>query len=199
MNILLLAPHADDVELGCGATVARFVEEGANLLWVVFTDEQELNEEHMEAIKEIGVKNGSHLAFDFTLRQLSERRQEALDRLVVLNSKFKPDLVIGPSLNDFHQDHQVVANEMVRAFKNSSSIICYELPWNHIAFDVQLLTKLTASHMEAKLKMLGKFKSEVAVRGRYFSKELMYGIASLRGSQAGTEYSEAFEVLRWIL
>lgn len=199
MNILLLAPHADDVELGCGATVARFIEEGHNLLWVVFTDEQELNEEHMEAFKEIGVKNGSHLAFDFTLRQLPERRQEVLDRLVALNSEFKPDLVIGPSLNDFHQDHQVVANEMVRAFKTNASIICYELPWNHISFDVQFLTKLTAKHMQAKLNMLGKFKSERTVRGRYFSKELVYGMASLRGSQAGTEYAEAFEVLRWLL
>lgn len=199
MNILLLAPHADDVELGCGASVARFVEEGHNLLWVVFTDEQELNREHMEAIKEIGMKNGSHLAFDFTLRQLPERRQEALDRLVALNSEFKPDLVIGPSLNDFHQDHQVMANEMVRAFKTNASIICYELPWNHISFDVQLLTKLNVRHMKAKLRMLGKFKSELTVRERYFSKELMYGMASLRGSQAGTEYAEAFEVLRWVL
>lgn len=199
MNILLLAPHADDVELGCGATVARFVEEGHNLLWVVFTDEQELNCEHMEAIKEIGVKNGSHLALDFTLRQLPDQRQEVLDRLVALNSEFNPDLVIGPSLNDFHQDHQVVANEMVRAFKTNASIICYELPWNHISFDVQFLTKLTAKHMQAKLRMLGKFKSELNVRGRYFSKELVYGMASLRGSQAGTEYAEAFEVLRWVL
>jgi len=199
MNMLLLAPHADDVELGCGATVARFIEEGANLLWVVFTDEQELNHEHMKAIKEVGVKDSSHLAFDFTLRQLPEQRQEVLDHLVALNSEFKPDLVIGPSLNDFHQDHQVVANEMVRAFKNSSSIICYELPWNHIAFDVQFLMKLNVRHMKAKLRMLGKFKSELTMRGRYFSKELVYGIASLRGSQAGTEYAEAFEVLRWVL
>jgi len=199
MNILLLAPHADDVELGCGATVARFVEEGHSILWVVFTDEPTLNREHMEASEEIGLKSISRLAFDFTLRHLSERRQEELDRLVALNSEFKPDLVIGPSLNDFHQDHQVVANEMVRAFKNSSSVICYELPWNHIAFNVQLLMKLDARHMRAKLKMLRKFKSEVAVRGKYFSKELTYGIASLRGSQAGTEYAEAFEVLRWVL
>lgn len=199
MNILLLAPHADDVELGCGATVARFVKEGHNLLWVVFTDEQELNREHMEAIKEIGVKNGSHLAFDFTLRQLSERRQEALDRLVALNSKFKPDLVIGPSLHDFHQDHQVVANEMVRAFKTSASIICYELPWNHISFDVQLLTKLNGQHVQAKVNMLEKFKSELVVRAEYFSPQLMRGMALLRGSQAGTAYAEAFEVLRWVL
>lgn len=199
MNILLLAPHADDVELGCGATVARFVEEGHNLLWVVFTDEQPLNHEHMEAIKEIGIKIGSHLALDFTLRRLSDRRQEALDHLSRLNSEFKPDLVVGPSLHDFHQDHQVVANEMVRAFKTSASIICYELPWNHISFDVQLLMKLSARHVQTKVSMLGKFESELIVRGRYFSGELVRGMVLLRGTQAGTEYAEAFEVLRWIL
>lgn len=199
MNILLLAPHADDVELGCGATVARFVEEGHKLLWVVFTNEKTLNAEHVKATEEIGLKDGSRLALDFTLRRLSDRRQEALDCLIRLNSEFKPDLVVGPSLHDFHQDHQVVANEMVRAFKTSASIICYELPWNHISFDVQLLAKLSARHVEAKTKMLEKFESELVVRGKYFSGELMRGMALLRGTQAGTEYAEAFEVLRWVL
>ena len=199
MNILLLAPHADDIELGCGATIARFIEEGHNILWVVFTDEAILNREHVEATEEVGLKSDSRLAFDFILRQLSDRRQEALDRLVALNSKFKPDLVIGPSLHDFHQDHQVVANEMVRAFKTSASIICYELPWNHISFDVQLLTKLKGQHVQAKVNMLGKFKSELVVRAKYFSPQLMRGMALLRGSQAGTAYAEAFEVLRWVL
>ena len=199
MNILLLAPHADDVELGCGATVARFIEEKHNLLWIVFTDEQPLNSEHVKATEVMGLKNESLRALDFTLRHLSNRRQEVLECLVTLNSEFKPDLVVGPSLNDFHQDHQVVANEMVRAFKTSASIICYELPWNHISFDVQLLAKLTNRHIETKMKMLEKFGSELVVRGRYFSEKLMRGVALLRGTQAGTEYAEAFEVLRWIL
>ena len=199
MNILLLAPHADDVELGCGATVARFVEEGHNLLWVVFTDEQPLNSEHVKATEEIGLKDESRLAWDFTLRRLSDQRQEALELLVGINSEFKPDLVVGPSLHDFHQDHQAVANEMVRAFKTSCSIICYELPWNHVSFDVQLLTKLSNRHVQAKARMMEKFGSELVVRGRYFSEELMRGMALLRGTQAGTEYAEAFEVLRWVL
>jgi len=199
MNILLLAPHADDVELGCGATVARFVEEGHNILWVVFTDEQPLNDEHVKATEEIGLKDESRLAWDFKLRWLSDRRQEALELLVGLNAKFKPNLVVGPSLHDFHQDHQVVANEMVRAFKTSASIICYELPWNHVSFDVQLLTKLKDRHMQTKVKMLKKFESELVVRSRYFSGELMRGMALLRGTQAGTKYAEAFEVLRWVL
>jgi len=199
MNILLLAPHADDIELGCGATVARFFEEGHKLLWIVFTDEQPLNDEHIKATEVIGLKDDSRLAFNFTLRQLSDRRKEVLERFVELNHEFKPDLVVGPSLHDFHQDHQVVANEMVRAFKTNASIICYELPWNHISFDVQLLTKLTNRHIETKVKMLEKFESELVMRGRYFSEELMRGIALLRGTQAGTEYAEAFEVLRWVL
>ena len=199
MNILLLAPHADDIELGCGATVARFADEGHNLLWVVFTDEQPLNNEHVKATEEIGLKDESRLAWDFKLRQLSNRRQEVLEWLIKLNYEFKPDLVVGPSLHDFHQDHQVVANEMIRAFKSSCSIICYDLPWNHVSFDVQLLTKLDGQHVEAKIKMLEKFKSEFVVRAKYFSPQLMRGMALLRGTQAGTAYAEAFEVMRWLL
>jgi len=38
MKILLLAPHDDDVELGCGATVAKFIEERHDILWVVLEE-----------------------------------------------------------------------------------------------------------------------------------------------------------------
>jgi LmbE family N-acetylglucosaminyl deacetylase len=34
-NILILSPHTDDAELGCGGGIAKFVEEGHKILWVV--------------------------------------------------------------------------------------------------------------------------------------------------------------------
>ena len=36
-NILVLAPHTDDGELGCGGTIARFIEEGAVVHYVAFS------------------------------------------------------------------------------------------------------------------------------------------------------------------
>ena len=37
MKYLLLAPHTDDVELGCGGTVKKLLSQGHDLYWVVFS------------------------------------------------------------------------------------------------------------------------------------------------------------------
>ena len=199
MKILLLAPHADDVELGCGATIARFVEERHDILWVVIAPVDTLNAEHMSIAEDLGLKRSKCPYFHFDVRHIFERRQELLENLFVIRSSFNPDLVIGPSLNDLHQDHRTVAEEMARAFKNSCSVICYELPWNHISFDVQLLVKLEKRHVEKKLQMAGKFISQFSIRGSYFSEDFVRGLSAVRGIQLGSEYAEAFEIIRWVI
>lgn len=199
MKILLLAPHADDVELGCGATVARFVEERHDILWAVFAPVEMLNAEHLSVIQELGLEKSKCPYFHFNTRHIFERRQELLENLLAIKSGFSPDLVIGPSLNDLHQDHRTVAEEMARAFKNYCSIICYEMPWNHISFEVQLLVKLKRRHIDKKMQMLSKFKSQLPIRGRYFSEEFNRGLSAVRGIQLGSEYAEAFEIIRWVV
>ena len=37
MKYLLLAPHTDDIELGCGGTVVKLLEDGNEIHWVVFS------------------------------------------------------------------------------------------------------------------------------------------------------------------
>jgi LmbE family N-acetylglucosaminyl deacetylase len=199
MKILLLAPHADDIELGCGATVARFAEENHDILWIVIAPVELLNSEHLLAVEEVELKKSKCPYFQFDIRCIFERRKELRESFFSLKSSFIPDLVIGPSLNDLHQDHQTVAEEMVRAFKNSCSVICYELPWNHISFNAQLLVRLEKRHVDKKLQMLKKFKSQIPIRGKYFSEKLVRGLSAVRGIQLGSEYAEAFEVVRWVL
>lgn len=199
MNVLFLAPHPDDIEMGCGATAAKFVEEKHKILWIVFTSHKNLSTENMEAIRIIGLNEKDCLSLDFETRQLPEYRKEILDFLITVKSAFKPELIVGPSLNDCHQDHRVVAEEMMRAFKTSSSIICYELPWNHIRFDTQLFVHLEERHVEKKVDMLKKFKSQQSIRMVKFSEEFIRGLIAVRGSQADVKYAEAFEVLRWML
>jgi LmbE family N-acetylglucosaminyl deacetylase len=122
-----------------------------------------------------------------------------LEELIKIKESFSPDLIIGPSLNDFHQDHQTVASEMVRAFKTNASIICYEMPWNHISFNSQLFVRLEKRHIERKLSLLNHYKSQLEMKRSYFSPEFIYGLAKTRGVQCNSEYAEAFEVLRWIM
>ncbi len=88
---------------------------------------------------------------------------------------------------------------MIRAFKTSASIICYELPWNHVTFSTQLFIKLKEKHINEKIKILSFYKSQILRGRRYFNPEFIKGLARARGVQCNGEYAEAFEVVRWIL
>ncbi|GAH89550.1 unnamed protein product, partial [marine sediment metagenome] len=190
MKLLILSPHTDDAELGCGGSIAKFVEEGYEILWVVFsTAEESLPEglskditkkEFLSVIKGLNLKEENYKIFNFKVRNLHEYRQDILNELINIREEFKPQMVVGPSINDYHQDHQVVVYEMIRAFKTSSSIICYELPWNHITFSTQLFVKLKKAHIVKKHRILKRYKSQLIKESPYFSEEYIYGLAKTR-------------------
>lgn len=206
-KILLLSPHTDDVELGCGGSVAKFIEQGDEILWTAFSVAEDslpegmpkdtLAREFEKVIAAYGLGKEQHEVLGFRVRHMSERRQDVLDHLVELRSRFSPDIVIGPSVHDYHQDHQVVANEMVRAFKSSASIISYELPWNNVRFDDQLFVTLEEEHMAKKWEALQMYRSQLVKERGYFESEFIYGMARMHGVQCNHRYAEAFEVVRW--
>jgi LmbE family N-acetylglucosaminyl deacetylase len=206
--IIILSPHTDDAELGCGGTIVRMMWEGMNIHWFVFSTAEDslpkdlpqntLHNEFIEVTQKIGLSTDNYEIFNYQVRNLPEHRQEILEILVRIKKEINPGLVIGPSLNDYHQDHLVIANEMIRAFKSSSSIISYELPWNHITFSNQMFFRLNKKHIEKKIELLSSYKSQLIKNRAYFSGEFIYGLAKTRGIQIDCEYAEAFEVIRWI-
>ncbi len=200
-KVIVLAPHADDAELGCGGTIARMIEAGVDLTLVAFStpagvpravieSEANLARETMRVLKD------NLEIWDYEVRTMSERRQEILDRLVKLNAERKPDLVLMPSLHDLHQDHQTVANEALRAFK-MRSILGYELPWNHLSFNTAAFVPLEERHIERKVLSCLSYISQM---GRpFFDADFIRGLARTRGCQIGQRFAEAFEVVRWII
>jgi len=209
MKVLVLSPHTDDAELGCGGTIIKLLEGGNEIFWIVFSTAEDslpaglpkdtLKREYFDVLKALGLKEDNCKVFDFKVRNLDNYRQEILEDLIKTRNEYHPDVVLGPSLNDLHQDHQVVAHEMVRAFKTTSSIICYELPWNHISFNTQCFIKLKKNQVEKKCEILKNYQSQFIKGKPYFSKEYIYGLAKARGIQCNSEYAEAFEVVRWML
>ena len=206
-KILVLSPHTDDAELGCGGSLSKFFSQGHEILWVCFSTAEEslpqdfppnaLKKEFEEVLSYLGLDKKNSLIMDYKVRKLSEVRQEVLENLVNIRKSFIPDIVIGPSLNDFHQDHGVVAQEMIRAFKTSCSILCYEIPWNHVEFKTQFFVKLNESQIESKLKKLECYKTQLVAKRNYFTKDFIKGLARVRGAQINHDFAEAFEVVRW--
>ena len=204
--ILILAPHTDDGEFGCGASIAKFVEQGKEVYYAAFSLAEEsvpvqfpkniLETEVKAATKELEIKPENLLLYKYKVRHFAYYRQEILEDLVKLNKKVKPDLVFMPCLQDLHQDHSTIAMEGLRAFKRTS-ILGYEIPWNNMNFATQCFITFDEEHLNKKLKALDCYNSQ---KGKnYASEEFIRSLARTRGTQIGVKYAEVFEVIRWIL
>lgn len=196
MKILVLSPHTDDGELGCGGAIARWVKEGNEVYYAFFSDceTEGIIKECYGALGVLGVKADRILPHQYERRVFSDFRQAILDRMIELDEMYEFDLVVCPSLKDKHQDHLVVAEEAVRAFK--CSLICYEHPWNTPQFDARVFVELSEEQVEKKLRALREYKSQI--HRPYFG-DYMLNLARVNGLKCGTKYAEAFECIRWTI
>ncbi len=204
--ILLLSPHTDDGELGCGASVAKFIEEGKRVIYVAFSACEQsvlpqfpkdiLIQEVKQATAELGIKPEDLLLNRFEVRTFNYHRQEILDILIQLRERFKPDTVFIPSLNDIHQDHKTIAEEALRAFK-FINIFSYELPWNNLNFQTCAFEVVYERHVKAKVKALEKYQSQA--HRPYANEEFLRSQLRMRGVQVARQYAEVFEAVRLVM
>jgi len=205
-KILILAPHTDDGELGCGGSISRFIDNHSEVFYATFSWAEDsvpdglpkdiLLTEVREATETLGIDDAHLMIFDYPVRKFSDHRQEILEDLVTLNRDIHPDIVFMPAQNDLHQDHGVIVNEGLRAFRYTS-IFGYELPRNNITFDTTAFIRLEEHHVITKIEALKCYESQKSKR--YFDPKFIRGLAKTRGVQIDTDYAEAFTALRWVL
>lgn len=201
---LFLAPHTDDVELGCGATLARAVEQADTVDVAVFSTATEslpegsspdrLKNEFLKAMEEYRIPPERLHIHNYTVRRLNYSRQDVLEDLVRLRQTIQPNIVLTPSGSDVHQDHQVLHNESLRAFK-TVTMLGYELPWNHFHFESRVFVSVTPEQIALKMRALQAYKSQFEKNRGYFDEEFIRGLARVRGVQQGVSYAEAFELI----
>jgi len=201
---LVLAPHTDDGEFGCGGTIARLVREGCAVRYVAFSDCKEsvpagfpldiLSKEMKAATAILGLTD-VHL-LDYKVRYFDTERQRILEDLIKIKREYQPDVVFTPCTTDFHQDHSTISNESIRAFKDIT-ILGYELPWNNLTLPSTSIIKLTDEDVEKKIEAIAQYKSQL---GRaYSSSEFLRAQALTRGTRIRAPYAEAYEMIRFIL
>lgn len=205
-NVLVLAPHTDDGELGAGATIHKLIGQGCNVDYVAFSaaedsvpegfDKDVLRTEVLNATSKLGIHKDNVTVLSYKVRTLPSNRQQVLDDLIKIRKKKDYDIVLTPSSMDIHQDHKTVTEEAIRAFKQKT-ILGYELIWNNLTSASTCFIKLTADNVKAKSSAMNEYKSQ---QGRdYTSPEFINSLARTRGVQIGTQYAECFEVIRLVI
>ncbi|MFZ2322561.1 MAG: PIG-L deacetylase family protein [Ignavibacteriaceae bacterium] len=204
-KILVLAPHTDDGEFGCGASIARFLKEGVEIYYAAFSLAEEsvppqfpkniLETEVKKATGVLGIKPENLLIYRYRVRHFAYHRQEILEDLVKLEKELHPDLVFMPALHDLHQDHTTIANEGLRAFKKTS-ILAYEMPWNNLNFATQAFITFDEEQLNLKIAALDCYESQK--KRTYANEDFIRSLAITRGVQISKKFAEVFEVVRWI-
>lgn len=205
-TVLVLAPHTDDGELGCGGTIARFIEEGKEVYYVAFSicktslpdgfPPNQLEMELKKAMNTYGIDENKLYIFDYPVREFWSFRQNILDSMIEIGRKICPNIVLAPSKHDIHQDHIVIAEEAYRAFKKTT-LLSYEIPWNNLSFNNQAFVKLEKRHIENKIKAISCYETQ---KNRPYTKpDFTFSQAKMHGVQVGCEYAEVFELVRWVI
>lgn len=202
--VLVLAPHTDDAEFGCGGTIAKLVQQDCDVRVAIFSScsnldteqnpySKELISEMRLALDTLSVPEKHTYLFDYPVRNFDRHRQSILDQMILLRQLIDPALVFLPSTHDTHQDHQVICQEGFRSFK-MSSLLGYELTWNNLEFSPGLFVELNEYHVSQRIKALNLYKSQAS---RYYSDpEAQRSMLRFRGVQINSTYAEAFEVVR---
>lgn len=203
---LVLAPHTDDGEIGCGGTIAKLIEDGTRVYYATFSVCEDsvpagfpkdiLEKEVKAATQTLGIAAADLRIYKYPVRRFNEFRQNILEDLIHLRDDVQPDIVFMPCESDAHQDHHVIAEEGFRAFKRSS-IFCYEIVWNSVSMQATGFVTLQQHHVDKKIEAILQYSSQRTIRS-YMNRSFFESLAIVRGAQIGSKYAEAFEVKRWI-
>jgi LmbE family N-acetylglucosaminyl deacetylase len=186
-NILAIGAHPDDIELGCGGSIAKFVEAGVRVRALVLTEGKKGNRHNVSRIDEtrkalelLGVKD--IFTEDYPDTRLHERLTDLIECIEGHVREMKPERVYTMFQHDQHQDHRTVFQASVVACRGVGQVLCYETPSSLGEFQPKLFESIEG-FLDRKVTALGLHISQ---RDRFYTQpEAMRTLALFRGLQLG--------------
>jgi LmbE family N-acetylglucosaminyl deacetylase len=198
--VLAIGAHPDDIELGCGATLALFAAAGVQAHGVVVSggavggDHAARLTEAGDGARVLGLRSVMVLGHHDT--RLFDEESAILADVEAAIHRTRPSIVITHSEHDHHQDHVAVHRAVLRAARRIPTVLCFESPSATGAFAPTVYTDVTRG-IEQKLTAIGMHRSQLAKP--YMTADRIRGLASFRGSQARVGLAESFESVRTLL
>ena len=220
-NVLIVAPHADDEILGCGATIAKYVEENNDVYVVVLTnanlgDKKRFTASYIKkvrkeckssnnflGVKKVIFKNLPAPKLDqFPLYKIADTLKEIIE-------KYKINILFVPHYGDLHIDHQLVFEASIIASRpvdnvKVKKILSYEtlsetewgLPLKFKRFQPNYFNIINSNQLNKKLKAFKFYISQLKSKNHPRTIDSIKSLAQYRGSIVGYEYCEAFNIIR---
>lgn len=220
MNVVVIAPHADDEVLGCGGTVAAHSAAGDHVTIVLLTRGnpdifpadliERVRQELKEAHKVLGVRE--QVLMDFPAPGLDTIPPYIVaDRLRQVIQTARPQLVYTPFGGDAHSDHKAAYEATLVATRPIGGcpvtrVLCYETlsetEWGdvltHNAFVPNVFRDI-AGHLETKLKAMACYKTQLREAPHPRNLDVIRMLAHVRGASCGLHAAETFCLVREII
>lgn len=221
MTVLVIAPHPDDEVLGCGATIKKYTDSGAEVVLCIVTDAytpdwtQEFIEKRKQEINNstavLGIKEVIFLNLP-TVKLDTIGQKELNDKISEAVKKVNPEIVFIPFFGDINKDHKLVSESALVALRpkpdsSFKKVFYYEvLSETEWAKPPQKLEDVflpnyyedISDYLEDKLKAMQCYKSELKEYPHPRSLEGIKILANKRGMECGVKSAEAFMLIREI-
>jgi LmbE family N-acetylglucosaminyl deacetylase len=207
MNILAIGAHFDDVELGCGGTLAKHVQKGDQVYIYVATvsgysnyaQEQVRSNDlaREEGIKAAGILGAELICGQFATLRLEFTDDLNIDILRIIEEKNIEQLYCH-WIGDIHHDHAALARASLHAGRHIKRILMYRSNWYHspMNFRGDFYVDITET-WDLKVKAIMAHESEYQRVGEkwvhFFRNE-----TENAGQRIGVKYAEIFEVVKWL-
>lgn len=205
-GIIAIGAHPDDIELGCGASLAKLANQGRDIFAIVLSNGSEGNplkqnriQETSDALNLLGVTKTFFLNFADTKLSLN------LHEIILALEKILEDVSTQSNIeriytmfkDDRHQDHRATYEASIVAFRHVKQILCYETPSSGAYFSPKVFEDVDEAYLNKKIDSLQHHASQI--HKHYMSPHLIKSIALLRGQQAGFPLGEGFEPYKVVL
>jgi LmbE family N-acetylglucosaminyl deacetylase len=208
LNILSVGAHFDDVELGCGGTLACHAQRGDNVYVYVATKSGFTNynqetvrgndtalKEAKEAMKVLGVRE--MFCGPFPTLEIEFTDLLNIEILKIVEEK-KIDLVYSHWVGDIHHDHQAVAKATLHSCRHVPRLLMYRSNWYHSTLEFRGNFYADISETwHLKENAIKAHASEMERTGnkwiKFFKNE-----AENAGQRIGVKRAEVFEVVKWL-
>lgn len=203
-KILALGAHCDDIEIGCGGTLLKWIDQHPNteVKWVVFASNEIRKKEALKSAQRFldGLNSAEIDVLNYRDAFLPTSFSHIKEYFETLKTSFNPDVIFTHYRQDRHQDHRLISDLTWNTFRDHF-ILEYEIP----KYDGDLgipncFCQLEEQYVQKKINiLLDCFESQK--NKHWFEPETFKSLMRLRGleSASSQKYAEAFHARKWLI
>ena len=197
LKILCLGAHSDDIEIGCGGSILRLLQENQHteVLWIVFSANSKRKKEAEDSAAlfltgakktEVRVENFRESFFPYIGADIKEYFEK-------LKQQFSPELIFTTCREDLHQDHRLISELTWNTYRNhlilEYEIIKFDGDLGRPNFYINLDEKICQKKIDI---VINTFKTQE--NKKWFSSDAFMSMMRLRGIETNSDqrYAEAF-------